>query len=105
MRGAFTAPVEVDSYLQFMSLEIEGQKVAQARMREEVTYARDSSRDIPRTSKFFKIMIKDAETSRRRLKTAAEFAQCLTALLGKQISKKIVSNEDFESATYSYNRK
>ena len=78
--GPFTSAEEVDTYMD----NLNDKRAGQSRMRDELTFARDSSRSIPRTSPFFRIMIKDIGTGKRRLKTATEFAEALKILLGKQ---------------------
>ena len=92
--GPFTDAEEIDEYMNSLT----DLRAGQSRMRDELTYARDSSRAIPRTSPFLKMMTTDTATGKRRLKTAAEFAVSLKILLGRQTNRKMISNEDFESA-------
>ena len=93
--GPFTSSEEVDSYMD----QLTDDKIGQQRMREEMTYARDSSQSIPRTSPLFKIMTRDALTGKNRLKTASEFAQAMRMLLGKQEENTVnITNIDIERA-------
>jgi hypothetical protein len=93
--GPFTDDKEVDEYI----INEPDLAAAKCRMRDEVTFARDTSRSLPRnTCPLFKMMSIDKVTGKRRLKTGAEFAASLKLLLGKQEKQSIVTMIDFQNA-------
>lgn len=92
--GPFTSAEQIDSYL-----EIEkDQKVAQKRLREEVTYARDTSTSLPRVHQLFKMMSVDKTTRKRKLLSATDFATNLKTLLGNSSTQCTITMEDFRNA-------
>ena len=78
--GPFTSAEEVDGYLERDETEA---KRAQARMRDEIKYARDSSASLPRQHGLYKIMSTDPVTKKPHAKSAEEFANNPRILLGK----------------------
>ena len=67
-------------------------------MRDEVTYARDTSKSLPRKSNVFSIMVRDKVRGRQRLKLSVEFAESLKHLLGKADGQKVITMEEFKYA-------
>ena len=67
-------------------------------MRDEVIYARDTSKSLPRKSNVFSIMVRDKVAGRRRLQFGAEFAESLKHLLGKADGQKVIKMEEFKDA-------
>ena len=65
-------------------------------MRDEVTYARDTSTSLPRTSVAFKIM--NTSVKPRRIKSAEEFAVGLRIYLGKQADRRLITMKEFKDA-------
>ena len=92
--GPFTKAEEVDEYI---SQEADLLK-CQRRMREEITFARDTSQSLPRACPLFKIMTIDGTSGKRRVKTGGEFATSMKLLLGKQEEKTVVTRDDFKYA-------
>ena len=73
--GPFSNAEEVKT---FMKDHKEDKAQAQKRMRDEITYARDTSTSLPRQHHLFK----DHVTKKRRVKNVDEFAESLKILLG-----------------------
>ena len=91
--GPFTNENEIDEYLQTTdALE------AQKRMKDEITYARDTSRSLPRKCVLFKIMTRDKKTKKNRLMTAQEFGSNLKTIVGKVENRAAVTLEQFQNA-------
>ena len=95
--GPFTSIEEIDFYL---SSSID-EKTKQNRMKDEVTYARDSSKSLPRKSTLFNIFYVDKSTKKRRLFTADEYGENLRNLLGKVSDRSSVTMETFRQALSS----
>ena len=91
--GPFTCTEEVDEYL--ISKKFSDNE-KQKRMRDEITYARDTSQSLPRASPFFKIY--DTTVTPRRLFTAEQFGNNLKLYLGKRSERLKVSLDDFRLA-------
>ena len=70
----------------------------QRRMKNEVVYARDSTRSIPAAGTLFRIM--KVENGKRKTLTADAFAENLKTVLGKQYTKNQVSMDDFKVALW-----
>ena len=97
--GPFTSADEVDEYLEVECDEIK----ARNRLRDEVRFARDSTRSLPRkTCPYFKMMVKDATSGRRRMKTTEEFVISLKCLLGKADVQRVITIDDFKNALDNY---
>ena len=92
--GPFTKASEVDDYIRD---EVD-EGAAQHRLRDEITFARDTSRSLPRTCPLFKIMTIDTSTGKRRMKSGLEFASSIKLLLGKQEKQTVISPNDFRDA-------
>ena len=90
--GPFTSSEQVDVYLKGNSDE---NKVNVSRMRGEVTYARDTSVSLPKSSILFKIF-KTIE-GKRSLMTAEEFGENLKLLLGKKDQRTSITLDDFRN--------
>ena len=97
--GPFTNAEEVYAYL---CLKNADPKTKQKRLRDEITYTRDTSSSLPRSHELFKVMQVDPRTKRRRLKTAEEFAMNMKTLLGKSCNCSTVSIDDFTRALDKY---
>ena len=92
--GPFTSAEEISVYMEEVSSD---NAIARSRLKDEITYARDTSKSLPRNSSFFKIMTTGSD-GRRRNKTAAEYAESLKCYLGKAEHQKIASMSDFRAA-------
>ena len=90
--GPFTNAEEIAEY---MLRDDISESIKQQRLKNEVTYARDSTRSIPAAGILFRIMKTDEVTKKRRTLTAQEFAANLTNVLGKQNSRGEVTMDDF----------
>ena len=90
--GPFTNAESIETYIARDDISEEEQ---QKRMKNEVTFARESTRSIPAAALLFRIMKTDSQTNKRRTLTAAEFAANLSIVLGKKNSRGQVSMEDF----------
>ena len=90
--GPFTNADEIDQY---MAREDISETAKQKRMKNEVKYARDSTRSIPAAGILFRIMKKDNVTQKQITMSADEFAENLKIVLGKKESRGEVSMEDF----------
>ena len=88
--GPFTDAEQIEVY---MASDV-SDEVKQQRMKNEVTYARDSTRSIPAAGILFRIMNTDPVTKKRKTLTAIEFAENLKVVLGKQNSRSEVSTMD-----------
>ena len=78
-------------------------------MRNEVTYARDTSVSLPRSSPYFRIFKstnKDDNANggdkKRRLLTPVEFGENLKVILGKRSRRTKISIEEFKDAVDQY---
>ena len=92
--GPFTCAEEID---EFLSSELDEEQ-RKKRMKNEVIYARDSTRSIPAAAVLFRIM--KIDDGKRRTLTPEEFAENLKVILGKQNDKSDVSLEDFKLALW-----
>ena len=63
-------------------------------MRDEVTYARDTSLSLPQNSSVFRIMT--TEGGRGKLLTPEQFARNLKVLLGKRNQRNNITLADFQ---------
>ena len=93
--GPFTCAEEIDDYMASEADEAKKQR----RMKNEVVYARDSTRSIPAAGILFRIMKVDSNGKRRTL-TADEFAENLKIVLGKQNTRSEVTMDDFKLALW-----
>ena len=75
---------------------------AQKRMRNEITYFRDTCNSLPRNCNLFKIMITDNNTRKGRVMTADEFAVNLNILLGKSAERSTITFSDFQATFIFY---
>ena len=91
--GPFTSSEQIDIYIKSKS---DDNKKKVRRMRDEVTYARDTSKSLPKSSPLFKIF--NTTAGRRRLMTAEEFGANLMILLGKKDQRTNITLEDFRKA-------
>lgn len=91
--GPFTSAEQVDHYLLNTT---DDTKVKTRRMREEVTYARDTSVSLPRNSQLFRIF--GSENGKRKLLNHNQFGHNLKILLGKTCDRTTVTLADFRSA-------
>ena len=98
--GPFTDALEIDKYLETEK----DQKKAQKRLKSEITYSRDTSRSLPRTSHLFKIMTQDSITKRRRTMTAAEFAVNLKSLLQRSNKQTEITMREFRLAVAKHSQ-
>ena len=92
--GPFVSCEEVRNYMDHAKNEDEAQK----RLRDEITFQRDSSKSLPRSSHLFKIMTTDKTTKKRRVLSAAGFADNLERLLNISGGKQTVTVQDFRAA-------
>ena len=97
--GPFTNADEVDMYL---ATENDA-KTSQQRMKNEITYFRDTCTSLPRTCILFKIMTVDKVTKKRRQMTAEEYSHNLKVLLGKVSDRTNVNYDDFQAAIWHFN--
>ena len=91
--GPFTTAEHVDAYLETTK---DDYKSKTSRMRDEVTYARDTSSSLPRNSNLFRIMGKEA--GKRKLLTPEQFAKNLKILLGKKSHRNTITIANFRQA-------
>lgn len=94
--GPFTCEEQVD---EFMKSDIDDE-AKQMRMKNEIIYARDSTRSIPAAGVLFRIMKTDPTTKKRKTMSATEFANNLKTVLGKKNNKSEVTLEDFMLAMW-----
>lgn len=80
--GPFTSTEEIDEYMESKIAD----EIKQQRMKNEVTYARDSTRSIPAAATIFRIMETDPTTKKRRTFTACKFAENLKIVVWEQNS-------------------
>ena len=90
--GPFTNADEIDQYMARKDID---ETAKQKRMKNEVKYARDSTRSIPAAGILFRIMKQDNVTQKLITMSALEFAENLKVVLGKKESRGEVSMEDF----------
>jgi hypothetical protein len=95
--GPFSSLEEVESFLNHYKL---GEKDVDTRLKLEVTYARDSSVSLPRSSDVFRIFKTTGRgiKSTRRLLTGEEFANNLKQYFGKTSQRSTVTLLDFKTA-------
>ena len=91
--GPFVSSDEVDAYLGDTTIDI---KAKSSRMRDEVTYARDTNTALPRTHPMFKIM--NTTVTPRRLLTPHEFGENLKMFFGKKEGRTFVTLQDFDES-------
>ena len=96
--GPFTNAIEIENYLNNESDLTKAQK----RLRNEVTYFRDTCTSLPRTCNLFKIMTVDSGTRKRRVMTADEFSVNLKILLGKSSERSTICFSDFQAAIWHF---
>ena len=90
--GPFTS---ADQVINDMDTTAKGRKLGQKKLRDEITYARDTSTSLPRSHFLFRIMSKDPVTKKRCVKTPEEFADSLKTLLGNASERATVILDDF----------
>ena len=81
-----------------MSTESDEEK-RRKRMKNEIVYARNSTKSIPAATVLFRIMKNDGNGKRRTL-TSEEFAENLKVVLGKKNDKCDVTMDDFKLALW-----
>ena len=81
----FTSAGEVDAYL--ADLDDADMKEKQKRMKLEISYARDTSTLLPKVDPLCKIRKVDVK-GKQRDKTAVEFGEALTILLGRKADRR-----------------
>ena len=89
--GPFSSAEEIDNYL---STTNDNLNTKINRIRQEVTYARDTSSYLPKNSPVFRIMT--TEGGRRKLLTAELFAQNFKVFLGKRNQRNNITLADFQ---------
>ena len=89
--GPFSSAEEIDNYLLTTDDNL---KTKTNRMRDEVTYARDTSSSLPKNSPVFRIIT--TEGGKRKLPTPEQFAQNLKLLLGKRNQRNNIKLADFQ---------
>ena len=94
--GPFTSDEQVQKYLDNSK---DSTKEKLSRMKDEVTYARDTCSSLPKSNPIFRIMKTQGTT--RRMLTSEEFGNNLKALLGKTKQRHSVTLEDFRAALLS----
>ena len=88
----FTSAEEVDAYL--ADLDDANMKEKQKRMKLEISYARDTSTLLPKVDPLFKIQKVDVK-GKLRDKTAVEFGEALTILLGRKADRMAMDYSTF----------
>ena len=78
--GPFTEAGQVEEFLADQSI---AEKKKQKRMKMKIQFARDSSTTLPKVDPLFRIQVV-LPNKKRRDKTSLEFAEALSAFLGKQ---------------------
>ena len=96
--GPFTSEEQVQAYLVDKKIS---EKEKLSRMKDEVTYARDTCLSLPKTSPIFKIFKFNTEGKKRTMLTSAEFGNNLKVLLGKTNQKRSVTLQEFRAALAS----
>ena len=66
-------------------------------MRQEVTFARESSTNLPKIDTLFKVMM-SLPGKKRRLKTAEEFGSSLMVYLGKKVERTTMDYKVFKES-------
>ncbi|CAM1331741.1 Uncharacterised protein g10665 [Pycnogonum litorale] len=94
--GPFTSEEEINDYLKTTQ---DSSKEMSHRMRDEVTYARDTSLSLPKSSVVFRIFSTDG--GKRKMLTPEQFATNLKTLLGKKNQRSSVTLADFQKALNS----
>ena len=89
--GSFSSAEEINNYLLTADDNL---KTKTNRMRDEVTYARDTSSVLPKNSPVFRIIT--TEGGKRKLPTQEQFAQNLKLLLGKRNQRNNIKLADFQ---------
>ena len=97
--GPFTDADQVKEYMD--SSLVEGEK--QTRLKKELQFARESSTTLPSVDPLFRIQVR-LPTGRRRDKTAAEFADSLSAFLGKKADSVALPYIAFKSSLQKYSQ-
>ena len=90
--GPFTSAEEVDAYLG--DLDDANMKEKQKRMKLEISYARDTSTLLPKVDPLCKIRKVDVK-GKQRDKTAVEFGEALTILLGRKADRRAMDYSTF----------
>ena len=80
--GLFTSSEEIGQYMEHKIAN----QIKQQRMKNKVTYTRDSTRSIPAAVTPFRIIKTDPTTKKRKVLTACEFAENLKLYLGGKIT-------------------
>ena len=88
----FTSAEEVDAYL--ADLDDANMKEKQKRMKLEISYARDTSTLLPKVDPLCKIRKIDVK-GKQRDKTAVEFGEALTILLGRKADRRAMDYSTF----------
>ena len=88
--GPFISSDEVDAYLADGTIE---DKVKSLRMRDEVTYARDTNSALPKAHPVFKIM--KTNVTPRRLLTPYELGENLKIFFGKREGRSFVTLQEY----------
>ena len=91
--GPFVSADEVEVYLADPTTE---DKVKASRMRDEVTYARDTNTALPKVHPVFKIM--NTNVTPRRLLTPREFGENLKIYFGKKEGRTFVTLQEYRTA-------
>ena len=94
--GPFTSEEEVQDYLDNSK---DSPKDKLSRMKDEVTYARDTCSSLPKSSPIFRIY--NTQGRKRTLLTPDEYGRNLKILLGKTQNRHSVTLEDFREALAS----
>ena len=94
--GPFTSEEQVQAYLENNKISV---KEKSNRMRDEVTYSRDTCLTLPKSSPIFRIF--KTQGKKRTMLTPEEFGNNLIMLLGKTKQKHSVTLEDFRAALAS----
>ena len=94
--GPFTSEEQVQAYLGNDKISV---KEKSNRMRDEVTYSRDTCLTLPKSSAIFRIF--KTQGKKRTMLTPEEFGNNLMILLGKNKQKHSITLEDFRAALAS----
>ena len=89
--GPFSCEEEINAYLD----SGENSKIILSRMKDEVTYARDTCSSLPKANKIFRIF--NTQGRKRTLLTSQEFGNNLKVLLGKKQQRHTVTLNDFKA--------
>ena len=94
--GPFTSDEQIQTYLDNSK---DPSKVKLNRMKDEVTYARDTCSSLPKSNPIFKIY--NTQGRKRTMLTPEEFGNNLKILLGKTQQRHTVTLDDFREALAS----